>query len=166
MTKCTAEGCAKSASYGVEYKKPLRCGQHKQVGDEDVKHARCFHENCKKRPTFGPGDKAIACNLHKESDWRDVINKVCESPGCKVAANFGPKGGRPKRCATHKLATEVNVVTKRCQHKDCDKLPSYGPSGTKRPLTGAQPGGLDLSETDVLSRNRVRDNGMFWTGGQ
>ena len=135
MTKCTAEGCGKSAAYGVDYKNPLRCGQHKQVGDEDVKHARCCHKGCKKPPNFGPEYKAIACKLHKEGEWKDVLSKLCESPGCRVAATFGLKGGRPKRCATHKLATEINIVTKRCQHDDCDKYPAYGPSGTKRPLT-------------------------------
>ena len=37
MVKCTAEGCDKRAYFGVEHKKPLRCGQlHVGVAPELV----------------------------------------------------------------------------------------------------------------------------------
>ena len=129
MVKCMTEGCGKTADCGVEFKVAKR--QHIQTGDENVTHVRCFHENCKKRPTFDPDDKAAACQLHKESDWKTDLQQVCESPGCKKAATFGLPGGHSTRCGNHKLAAFVALRRKQCQHKGCKITPSFGPNGTK-----------------------------------
>ncbi len=152
MAKC--EICHKPATYGVIYKKPLRCGIHRN-GMENVKSKRCAL--CKTRPSFGvEWKKPTHCKQHALSNMEDVVSKRCEKCStratfgkvaklpthckehatsdmvdnhikcvkCKTRASFGVEWKKPTHCKQHALANMEDVVSKRCN--DCSTRASFG----------------------------------------
>jgi len=50
----------------------------------DVKHKKCYFENCNERPKFNYQNKTngIYCVKHKLEEMIDVINKKCYFENC------------------------------------------------------------------------------------
>jgi hypothetical protein len=122
--------------YGIEYKKPLKCGIHK--GDfVDVQHDRCIEEGCSKNPTFNySGEKkGIYCGRHKKDDMQDVLSKRCQENGCntlKPSFNYSDKK-IGIYCAKHKKENMFDVLHGTCLDKECNSLsPCFNLPGKKK----------------------------------
>jgi hypothetical protein len=72
----------KRAYYGTISGKPVRCKDHKQLGDWYVSIKACRNENCNIRPYFGTKiTGAIHCVIHKDPHEYDVRHRMCASCG-------------------------------------------------------------------------------------
>jgi hypothetical protein len=129
MTKCNENGCKKSASFGIIYKVPIHCNDHKEDDEENVKHKRCEYENCKKTSSYGLiGKTAIHCKLHADEDEIDVRHSRCKERGCNSRPTFGLIDGKVNHCNIHAKENEIDLNNKKvCQENGCSKRPSYGP---------------------------------------
>lgn len=124
--RCTHEGCAKIASYGLEVaKKATRCAQHKDAGMVDVAHRTCAHAGCRKKPSFAAsaGGKAQYCKDHADVSMTNVTTKQCYFDGCTKRAFSGLPGQSPTSCAEHRTPGMIGWPLRKCE---CGAAAVYG----------------------------------------
>lgn len=96
--------------------------------------AKCKHQNCAKRASFGLSNtkKALFCSEHKEIDFVNVVSKKCLYENCTTISSYGFLGSKtPLYCKEHKEENHVNLRDKICLNSNCLKRPIYGIRGTK-----------------------------------
>ena len=68
--KCQAEGCERSASFGMPpSRRRIFCTTHKAPGMKNVSNPLCKNSECTKQATFGfpSGPRRVFCSEHKDS---------------------------------------------------------------------------------------------------
>jgi hypothetical protein len=124
--KCQECGI-KQALYGIEYKKPTRCRNHKSDGMVDVTSKRCLEPECTTRPIYGVEyKKATHCINHKSDSMVDVSHARCLEPDCTTRPIYGVEWNKATHCKDHKSDSMMNVVSKRCLEPNCTKIPTFG----------------------------------------
>jgi hypothetical protein len=128
--RCAHEGCDAIPSYGREWRKPIMCRAHADMGMTDVKNKRCAHEGCCAQPVYGrEWHKPLMCRAHADADMVDVMHKRCAYEGCDANPNYGHEWRKPLCCRAHADADMVDVKHMHCSHEDCDTRPWYGHPG-------------------------------------
>lgn len=148
MTKCNV--CGKTANFGFEKGKALKCSSCKEEGMRDVVNKMCVVCEdllCRdeisgaevKRANFGlVYGKATHCAKHKEEGMENARSKQCLAEGCKIQPHFGLPQDKPTYCFEHKLTGMIDLLNKLCQHSEgCDTRPTYGYEKNKPIMCGA-----------------------------
>jgi len=133
MVQCTDSNCRKPATYGIEYKKPLKCGSHREEGLVNVRNPRCKHPGCKTRPNsnYITETKALYCKPHRLAGMESVVKKkTCLE--CSKSATFNLRGKTiGLYCGQHKKDKMFNTTLSLCL--DCDNYARYG-TEDKKPI--------------------------------
>jgi hypothetical protein len=125
MVNC--KNCNKHASYGLVWKKPLYCVNHKLDGMFDVLHKRCLHEDCNKQPAYGNHlTGKIHCSKHadKKIEWKV---KTCTLKKCRSIVIYSKNGLYPyEYCDNHypdEYKSNLTSICKKCGISDmvCDQ---------------------------------------------
>ncbi len=90
--------CKKKATYGYEYKKGLRCGEHRIDGMENVVKDKCKCGNSLS-PCFGniTDKKPEYCSKCKTDDMVELAHSKEKCP-CNIRATFGFPGEKAECC--------------------------------------------------------------------
>ncbi len=128
---CQAEECdVKSPSFGVLWKQPTHCKQHKGDGMSDVVSIKCKVDDCEKFRSYGvEWRKPTHCQKHGLSlGYVNVISKRCVD--CKIIASYGTEWQKPTHCMSHGQPLGMtNVVSPSCAIVDCKIRPTFGKFG-------------------------------------
>ncbi len=129
MVYCKIDNCIKRvARYGIEYKKPLACGIHREEHYVNVIDRRCF---CKtNRPMYGyeNDERAEYCILCKKNDMINIKTKKCP---CKKRPYFGYENDvEPTCCNSCKKNGMIDIVHKLCQCGS-GKRPTFAEKNSK-----------------------------------
>jgi hypothetical protein len=120
-------------SYGYENdKNNLFCKNCKLVDMIDIKHHKCFFEDCNKQPNYNFKEETngIYCKTHKEINMVNVKSKRCLFKNCNKIPSYNFEGETNGiYCGTHKEINMVDVIHHRCLFKNCNKIPNYNFEG-------------------------------------
>ena len=112
--------CARSGTGKLALGRAVRCGQHRAVGDKDMRNRQCeavMHGwnmqveraatfACPNRASFGNAAEGRVrfCSLHKRLDDVNLnIKRKCSAQGCCRYPSFcGPASHHPTFCAQHR----------------------------------------------------------------
>jgi Holliday junction resolvase len=125
---CQHPNCELQPTFGIIWKTPMFCKNHKTNNLINVVSKRCINENCDLQPSYGYfWKKPISCFKHKNEKMTNVNNKKCERDTCDKSASFGEIWMKPLRCHEHKLINDKNVTHKSCKTELCETIgnPKY-----------------------------------------
>ena len=113
---CLADGCEKSAHYGISGGTATHCKDHMGEKMINLYENFCTYPDCTVAASFGiKGQRATSCGDH--ADKKIMINfrkNDCIEEGCSISASYGPKGGKKIYCFTHKKGDVVSNK-KKCE---------------------------------------------------
>jgi len=80
----------------------------------DIKHCRCQHIDCTKRPWSGiPGHRPTHCAEHRTDGMIAHPKRKCEEHKCPAFALYG-MNSTPTHCEVHKAPQHMNLVQHNC----------------------------------------------------
>jgi len=112
---CEFPNCGTQSSYG-KYGRPLRCAQHKLVGDTSCASRQCA---CGRRASFAPSlhEPPQYCSTHKGAGHYNVTKARCMIPDCTRAGDLVADFEQmvlERRCRTHRSRQTVRAYHSQC----------------------------------------------------
>lgn len=163
------QDCWRVATFGPrDVGVAVRCKDHAQPGDLQIRHRKCAHHGCGTNPSFGtPGTGragALWCRTHSSPSHVNLLGKRCAHAGCDKHASFGEAAlGRSgaKWCVAHKAPGAVNVKDSKCLFPACTRPGHVGKQSQPQP----QPQPRHCCGGGALSHAHRTEDLLWWRPG-
>ena len=172
---CKFKDCKTKPTYGLVWKKPTHCANHKTPEMYDVINKQCKFKDCKTRPHYGlVWKKPTHCANHKTPEMYNVNDKQCEFKDCKTRPHYGLVWKKPTHCANHKTPEEIYSIKPKCK---CKKYAFYGKDKILRCENHKESDDIDLVRSvcdiciekftpDKIKDGRCKYCSTRWKNGQ